>query len=55
LDQKNRDCFDSRPQLRAMLEKISLIVGQPLADGRIRFIGRLEPGGVPTESGAEAP
>ena len=32
-----------------------LIVAQPLADGRVRVIGRLEPGGVPAEPGAEAP
>ena len=32
-----------------------LIVVQPLADGRVRVIGRLELGGVPAEPGAESP
>jgi len=32
-----------------------LIVAQPLADGRVRVIGRLELGGVPAEPGAESP
>jgi hypothetical protein len=32
-----------------------LIVAQPLADGRVRVIGRLELGGVPDEPGAGSP
>jgi hypothetical protein len=32
-----------------------LIVAQPLADGRVRVVGRLDPGGVPAKPGAESP
>jgi hypothetical protein len=32
-----------------------LIVVQPLPDGQVRVIGRLEPGGVPAELGVESP